>query len=148
MKYAFTFLSLALWFSACGPIAAQDEFLRVHNIEIQLTKTGQIWWSSDGFQTRYELQTKLPHPETLDFIRLGPTNVIHIERYWDAWIVLVQTWKKVATDRCDTNYQGLIVLDSGKVILDDRVRRSSVCPPFTRDRLAFQYVADPHVTKQ
>lgn len=104
--------------------------------------------SADGETT---IDLGLPYPETNDFVRRSVTNVVHIERYYDAWIVLVQSHRKVDMTEpdprfgCTTRYKALIIRDNGKVSFNPESNGGTGCPPIDRDRHAFTYLADKYV---
>lgn len=101
---------------------------------------------------KQEIAIDLPHKETLHFVMRDFSNVVHAERVWDAWIVLLETSKRIKPSEspnlaCETFHGAVIVRDDGKVFFNKSSGSSSGCPPISADRLAFEYLADPYVTK-
>lgn len=127
------------------PISFRDTFISInaaHNL---------VYYSRTD-PRKQEIAIDLPHKETLHFVTLDDSNIVKAERFWDAWIVLLQTSKRVKPSEspnlaCETAYGAVIVRDDGKVFFNKKSSIGSGCAPITRDRLAFQYLANPYVTK-
>jgi hypothetical protein len=130
------------------PVAPEPLVIGAVHLSLQPQGTLSVVGSADGDVT---LDLGLPYPETNDFVRWVGTNVVHLERYYDAWIVLVQCHRKVDTSEadprfgCDTQYKALIVRDDGKVFLNPESNGGTGCPPIDRDRHEFTYLADKFV---
>jgi len=136
----------------CSFVAsAQCNELRLGKIGIHLTEQCKVAWRIIGNNVISTIDVSLPYPETCDFIRISGTNVIRVERYYDAWVVLIESHKKINFDEkeprydCDTKFKGLIVRDDGKVFLNPEVNGGSGCPPIDRGRLAYISLAHDYV---
>jgi hypothetical protein len=138
--------------SVRGDASSSSEPLIIGSVRMTIERNGSL--SALGrVKGNPTIEIGLPFPETCDFVRWPYTNVIHIERYWDAWVALIQCHRKVDTKEpdprfgCDTKYKALVVRDDGEVFLNPNPKGGSGCPPILRDRLAFTYLADPYVHK-
>jgi len=121
-------------------------------ISIHINQDGNILWKS-SYGKENIIVVDLPYKNTLHFVKVGNTNIVKVERYYNAWIVLLQTYKKEdenapAALACDTKFKALIVCDDGKLFLSKKSNGGSGCPPINRDRLSFITLADPYVTKK
>ncbi|OAD22071.1 hypothetical protein THIOM_002144 [Candidatus Thiomargarita nelsonii] len=93
----------------------------------------------------YAIATSLYH---LDFI---VESVNKGTKMSIAWVVLIESHKKINSDEkdarygCDTKFKGLIVRDDGKVFLNPEVNGGSGCPPIDRGRLAYISLAHDYV---
>ena len=123
--------------------------LIVGSVSVTLQELGSlsVAGSADGVAV---IDVDLPHPESCDFVRWAGTNVIHLERYYDAWIALIQCHSKVDENEtdprfgCDTRYKALVVRDDGKVFLNPESNGGTGCPPIDRDRLQFTSLAEDY----
>lgn len=136
----------------CSSVSsAQCNELRLGKIGIHLTDQCKVAWRIIGKNAISTIEVSLPYPETCDFVRISGTNVIRVERYYDAWVVLIESHKKINSDEkdarygCDTKFKGLIVRDDGKVFLNPEVNGGSGCPPIDRGRLAYISLAHDYV---
>ena len=92
------------------------------------------------------IKVDLPYPETCEFVTLSDsTNIVRAEKYYDAWIVLVQSYRQVDKETCDTRYKAIIVRKDRKVFVSSKSNGGSGCPPIYRDRGAFTYLAHDYV---
>lgn len=133
-----------------GPVCR--ETLVVGSVRLSLQGHGALSVAG-GAEGENVIQVDLPYLEKCDFVRWVGANVIHIEKYYDAWIALIQCHRKLegkeANPRfgCDTRYKAVIVRDDGRVFLSQESNGGSGCPPIVRERHEFTYLADKYVHK-
>lgn len=143
-------LATAGCYSSTRKVLGAREPLIVGSVRVSLEAGGllSVAGGADGDTT---IDVGLPYPETCDLVRWAGTNVVHIERYYDAWIVLLECYRKVDTTEvdprfgCDTRYKALILRDDGRVFLNPESNGGTGCPPIDRDRHEFIYLAEKYV---
>lgn len=139
-------MSGAAGLSTPNPLRFGDTFISVnagHNVVFY----------SQADPRQQEIVIDLAHKETLHFVTLDNSNIVKAERFWDAWIVLLQTSKQVKPSEppgrgCETSHGAVIVRDDGKVFFNRKPGYGVGCVPISRDRLAFIYLANPYVNKK
>lgn len=149
-KQSFYYSTFFLLTCSASDVTASDK-LEVGKTEIFLNNKCQIVYIQNSKQKNV-IDAKLPYSDTCDFVRISNTNVIKIERYYDAWVVLIQSHKKINPEDdvrygCDTQFKALIIRDDMNVFLNPKSNGGSGCPPIDRDRLAFITLADEYVNK-
>lgn len=132
-------------------VACDKNELTFGDISICINPNGNILYKR-SLGKKHIIVVDLPYKNTLHFVKVGNTNIVKVERYYNAWIVLLQTYKREdektpAALACDTKFKALIIRDDGKVFLSKKSNGGSGCPPINRDRLAFTILADSYVSK-
>ena len=99
------------------------------------------------------LVVDLPHKATAHFVTLSGTNIVKAERYYDAWILLVQTSRRIDEKApkglgCETRYKAVVVTHDGQVTLSRESNGGIGCAPIERDRLAFLVLAKPYIKQK
>lgn len=126
--------------------------LRFGGMQVAIDADHNIVYGDEGKQQRQVIEVDMPHKDTLHFVTLGDTNVVKLERYHDAWVLLVQTSRQVDAEAppglgCETRFKALVVRDDGGLFLSEESNGGIGCPPIDRDRPAFTTLADPYVSK-
>lgn len=127
--------------------------LRFGDTFISVNAEHNLMFYSQADPRKQEIVIDLPHKETLHFVTLDYSNIVKAERFWDTWIVLLQTSKRVKPSEspnlaCETSHGAVIVRDDGKVFFNKTPGWGSGCPPISYDRLAFIYLANQYVNKK
>ena len=130
----------------------RNELLQFGEVTVSLKSGCELVLKGVSFGIDTVINVDLPYPNTCDFVRLQPgTNIVHAERYYDAWIVLIQSYKKIDREEkdprfgCDTRYKAFIILDDGRFFLNPKSNGGSGCPPIHRDRHEFTSLAHEYV---
>lgn len=87
-------------------VACDKNELTFGNISICVNQNGNILYKR-SLGKEHIIVVDLPYKNTLHFVKVGNTNIVKVERYYNAWIVLLQTYKREdektpATLACDT----------------------------------------------
>lgn len=138
---------------SCAADSSIPDPIRFGATFISVNADHNLVFYSQSDPRKQEIAIDLPHKHTLHFVTLDNSNIVKAERFWNAWIVLLQTSQVVKPAEspllgCETMYRAVVVRDDGKVFVSKESNGGSGCAPITRDRVAFTTLANPYVNKK
>jgi hypothetical protein len=146
-------LVAAIAVGALGGVADGSP-LHFGNATVQLIPGCRLSYQGSPSSAQRSVEVNLPNPETCAFVTIGHTNIVRVERYWDAWVLLVQSYTRSDLSAfdprfgCSTQFKAVVVRDDGELFVSRETNGGTGCPPIDRDRLAFVTLADPYVLKR
>ncbi|MGF1733616.1 hypothetical protein [Photobacterium kasasachensis] len=118
--------------------AALADPVNIYGSKLEILQSCQLQVNHrDGSQTVHKLN--LPHSETCTFIKHAETNIVHIERVYNIYALLVESTSDEA-DTCVSTYTAAFIKPNGTVEISDFNKKSGSCY-IDRERKVFEYFA-------